>query len=447
VTASWVFLALAIWGALWTLVSYRPPHHPPWFMVVGFFASWLTTEGAPIHLLVQVAGTIVFAFLGAFEAWPGWLGLAITLGSWFGLAASVKGSLGTRQVFHEALDAATTEPVGHLAPRIEWSRVFLPFHFRRRGVKRVRNLEYVPGGGKRHQLDIYHRPGDRGAPVLLQIHGGAWMISNKDEQGKPLQYRLASQGWICVAINYRLAPKAPWPAQLLDAKRALAWVRENIAEYGGDPDYIVVTGGSAGGHLSAMMGLTANDPRWQPGFEDVDTSVKAMIPFYGVFDWTNSTGLRDQGFVEFLERYVVKEPFETHRDIYELASPMSHVKADAPPALVVHGDLDTLAPVEVAREFVRRLRATSTAPVAYVELAGAHHAFDIFNSIRTLQSVAGVEQFLNWLVATYPPAARSRAGADRTDSAPPAAAVNGRTPTASTEPSCAPPVHGAPGRS
>ena len=85
--------------------------------------------------------------------------------------------------------------------------------------------------------------------MLLQVHGGAWTIGNKDQQGIPLMQHLAAKGWVCVAINYRLAPRDPFPAQIIDVKRAIAWVRENIAEYGGDPDYIAITGGSAGGHL------------------------------------------------------------------------------------------------------------------------------------------------------------------------------------------------------
>ena len=84
--------------------------------------------------------------------------------------------------------------------------------------------------------------------------------------------QLAAQGWVCVAINYRLAPRDPFPAQIIDVKRALAWIREHIADHGGDPDYVAITGGSAGGHLAALAALTANDPAYQPGFEDADTT-------------------------------------------------------------------------------------------------------------------------------------------------------------------------------
>ena len=111
--------------------------------------------------------------------------------------------------------------------------------------------------------------------MLLQVHGGAWILGKKDQQGIPLMQHLAAQGWVCVAINYRLSPRDPWPAQAIDVKQAIAWIREHIAEYGGDPDYIAITGGSAGGHLTALTALTPNDPEWQPGFEDADTSVAA----------------------------------------------------------------------------------------------------------------------------------------------------------------------------
>lgn len=413
-TASWVYLLLAVWGALWTLVSFRPPTRPPIVMALGFFASWSTTEAAPIHLVVQVAGTAVFAWFGAFSAWPGWVGLVISLGSWAALGASIKGSFRTRSTFEAAFDdalgagwRATITTHAPEARRLEWSRVWLPFRFKRREVRRVRNLSYDPDGSKKHRLDVYHRADTpAGAPVLLQIPGGAWMISNKDQQAMPLLYRLAADGWVCVAINYRLSPKATWPEHVVDCKRALAWVREHVAEYGGNPDAIVVTGGSAGGHLTALLGLTANDPEWQPGFEDADTTVQAMVPFYGVYDWTNRYRLRTRdGLDDILRKYVVKRSREEAPDVYDKASPCSHLRPDAPPALIVHGDLDTLAPVAEARKFAADLRAISHSPVVYVELAGAHHAFEVFNSIRTLQTVAAVEEYLAWVVSAAAAAA------------------------------------------
>jgi acetyl esterase/lipase len=444
VIVSWVFLDIAIWGALWTWVSFHPPRRPPLWLAIGFFVAWATTEMAPILLLATLIASAVLVWHGALDFWPGWLALAIAVPSWFALVASIKGSFGTRRVFEEALDVslskgwrrrASPDRVA-LARRLEWRRVFLPFHFRRRGVRRIRNLQYVDDGTRRHRLDVYSRVGVRNAPVVLQIHGGGWIIGNKDQQGLPLMYRLAAEGWVCVTINYRLSPKATWPDHLVDCKRALGWIREHIADYGGDPDYVVVTGGSAGGHLTAMVALTANDPQWQPGFETVDTSVRAMIPFYGVYDWTDRLRLRDHdGLHDILERHIVKRSRADAPEVYDVASPMSHIHRDAPPALVVHGDLDRLAVVEEAREFVQRLRATSASPVVYVELAGAHHAFEVFNSIRTLQTVAGVEEFLTWLTAAYPRGERSPSAGVPSRSEAPDAGATDPTPTVHTAPS------------
>jgi acetyl esterase/lipase len=409
---SWWFLGLAVWGALWTLVSFRPPGRPGWLMITGFFAAWATTELAPIHLILQIAFTGGFVAAGALEHWPGWLGLAISIVSWIALGSSVQGALRTDRVFTDAMratlgpawDADLDPTMERAGRRINWFRVLLPFWFKRRGVRRVKNLPYAGDTLRRHRLDVYHRTDvTSGAPVLLQIHGGAWVISNKDQQAQPLLYHLAARGWACVSINYRLSPRATWPDHVIDCKRALAWVREHIAEYGGDPDYVVVTGGSAGGHLTALMGLTANDPVFQPGFESVDTSVKAMIPFYGVYDWTGEAiTRRDLGLRDMLERYVVKQKFADAPDVFAAASPLRRIHPDAPPALIVQGDLDTLAPVAVARQFVEELRAVSTEPVVYVELKGAHHAFEVFNSVRTLRTIAGVDMFLAWLVSAVP---------------------------------------------
>jgi acetyl esterase/lipase len=429
VTVSWWYFALSVWGALFTIVALRPPKRPIALVGLTFFAAWLATELAIVHLAWQLTATIVFVRLGALDDWPGWAGLAITFASWCGMFGMIVAAYRTRAVFNEALDDALgpqwrdrVEPgdATEVHVGIEWARVFLPFRFKRKGVERTRDLQYVDDGRRRHRLDVYRsRETPAGAPVLLQIHGGGWMIGNKEQQGLPIMYHLASRGWVCVAINYRLSPKATWPDHLVDCKRAMQWIREHIAEFGGDPNYVVVTGGSAGGHLTAMMGLTANDPQFQPGFEDVDTRVRAMVPFYGIFDWRDRFGIRGKrdplrkGF----ERYIVKQRRHDAFDVYDQASPMSHISPDDPPSLVVHGTLDTLAPVQEAREFVRMMREVSRQPTVYVELRGAHHAFEIFHSIRELHTVAGVDQFLAWVLSVDPPAARAsgRAGGAGTE--------------------------------
>ncbi|OBI44643.1 esterase [Mycobacterium kyorinense] len=258
------------------------------------------------------------------------------------------------------------------------------------------DISYGPYGSRNH-LDIWRRPDlDRGgrAPVLLQVPGGAWMVGSKRQQAYPLMSHLAELGWVCVAINYRLSPRSTWPDHLIDVKRALAWTREHIAEYGGDPDWIAITGGSAGGHLSALAAVTANDPQFQPGFESADTSVRAAVPFYGVYDFTATDSSMHPLMVPSLAKYVFKLSRTETADAFRAASPISYVSQDAPPFFVLHGRNDSLIPVEQARAFSARLREVSRNPVVYAELPFAQHAFDIFGSTRAAHAAVAVEQFL-----------------------------------------------------
>jgi acetyl esterase/lipase len=250
--------------------------------------------------------------------------------------------------------------------------------------------------GSRNYLDIWRRPDlDRGgrAPVLLQVPGGAWMVGNKRQQAYPLMSHLAELGWVCVAINYRLSPRSTWPDQIVDVKRALAWTKEHIAEYGGDPDWVAITGGSAGGHLSSLAALTANDPQFQPGFEDADTSVRAAVPFYGLYDFTRTDAIHPM-MAPMLGKYVFKLRRAELREAFRVASPITYVSAEAPPFFVLHGRNDSLIPVEQGRAFSARLRELSRQPVVYAELPFAQHAFDIFGSARATHAALAVEQFL-----------------------------------------------------
>lgn len=251
--------------------------------------------------------------------------------------------------------------------------------------------------GRANHLDIWRRPDfdpNGKAPVLFQIPGGAWTTGNKRGQAHPLMSHLAELGWICVAINYRHSPRNTWPDHIIDIKRALTWAKTHIVEYGGDPNFIAITGGSAGGHLSSLAALTPNDPRFQPGFEDADTAVQAAVPFYGVYDFTRVEDAMHPSMPDLLERWVVKRPHSTDLQTYVDASPVHHVNADAPPFFVLHGRNDSLVPVEQARAFVARLRAASTQPVVYAELPFTQHAFDILGSVRAAHAAVAVEQFL-----------------------------------------------------
>jgi acetyl esterase/lipase len=409
----WVFLAVSLWGALFTWVAIRPPQRPRWLNVAVFFAGWLTSELAAHHVAWQAVATIAFVWAGALEAWPGWLGLGITLASWAGLLASLRTARGARDVVERSLvEVLGPDYASRVHPEVAQRHAAAPpprlqrvnpFRFRDPGVRVVGDLAYAPEHGHRGLLDVYvPSAGASRAPVLFQIHGGGWMIGEKRQQALPLMMHLARRGWVCVSANYRLSPKATFPDHVVDCKRALRWIRDHVAEHGGDPDFVVVTGGSAGGHLSSLLALTANDPAFQPGFEEADTRVEGCVPFYGVYDFTNAYGTQpDDGILKMLERFVMKRPFATHRDEYEQASPMHRIHAGAPPFLVIHGTHYSLAPVAEARVFVELLRKTSRAAVGYVELPAAQHAFEVFHSPRTSHVIQAVDRFLASLYSEY----------------------------------------------
>ena len=257
--------------------------------------------------------------------------------------------------------------------------------------------------GRANHLDIWRRPDldpTGKAPVLFQIPGGAWTTGNKRGQAHPLMSHLAELGWVCVAINYRHSPRNTWPDHIVDVKRALAWVKTHISEYGGDPNFVAITGGSAGGHLSSLAALTPNDPQLQPGFEDADTRVQAAVPFYGVYDFTRVEDAMHPMMLPLLERMVVKQPQATNLTSYIAASPVTHVSAGAPPFFVLHGRNDSLVPVEQARGFVARLRQVSKQPIVYAELPFTQHAFDMLGSARAAHAAVAVEQFLAEIYAT-----------------------------------------------
>ena len=200
-------------------------------------------------------------------------------------------------------------------------------------------------------------------------------------------------------------------------KRCLAWVRAHAERYGGDPGFVCITGGSAGGHLSALAALSAGDRALQPGFEEADTSVAACVPFYGVYDFLDRDGLRGaRRWRPSSSAACCSCPPGEARTRWEAASPLYRVHAGAPPFFVIHGDPRHPRRVEEARLFVEALRGVSRAPVVYLELPGAQHAFDTFHSVRCAHAIAAVETFLEHLrearaQGAEPGARREAAGA------------------------------------
>ncbi len=364
-------LASLVWNAV------RPPRG----LLTGpaFAAATFAAEMGLVLALLSLASLALFVSAGAAASTTGLAGLALHA---IALAGAVV--LEVRALGAVAIAIATLKPIGALTVpgRLGW-RV-RPIAIAHRGVERIDDLQYGPAGA-RNRLDVYRPKGSTvSRPVLLQLHGGAWVFGSKRVQARPLMLHLAAAGWVCAPITYRLSPRAQWPAHLDDCRLALRWLIEHVADYGGDPRRIVVTGGSAGGHLAAMLALT------EPA------GIAGCVPFYAPLDLTRLFA------PDPLAEWICKSVFGCavdDRETLEKASPIARVHAGAPPFLVIQGTADNLVPVDQARTFVKALSAVSKKPVLYAELPGAVHAFDVFRGPRTAATVAAVHRFAEWAVS------------------------------------------------
>jgi acetyl esterase/lipase len=325
--------------------------------------------------------------------------LGATARSWFEPGNAEVRKL-ERDSTHNVVEAALRGVVRAEDLAIEWpapesAPPLWKFRQHRRSVYRT-SVRY--GNLPSQLLDVWRRkdlPAEP-APVLIFVPGGAWVHGSRLLQGYALMSHLAEMGWVCLSIDYRVAPHHRWPAHLTDVKTAIAWARANVDKFGGDRNFVAVAGCSAGGHLSALAGLTANDPEMQCELPDgSDTSVDAVVGIYGRYDWEDRSTAERARFVDFLERVVVGRKIAKHPDIFRKASPIARVHKDAPPFLVIHGTGDSVIPVEQARSFVAKLRAASHSVVSYVELPGAGHAFDMIDGARTGSMATAIGLFLN----------------------------------------------------
>ena len=262
-------------------------------------------------------------------------------------------------------------------------------------VKVEPHLVYARYGGRKLHLDIYHPAKGIGPfPGVVFIHGGGWI------GGSPLQFRrqaayLASKGFVASTVEYRLSGEAPYPAAVYDCKAAVRWMRANAGKYKISPQQIAVAGGSAGGHLAALLGTT-NGIRaleGKGGNASSSSRVQAVVAFNGIYDFVSlaekSPSQRLIGAVvpKFLGGTLQEVP-----EIYVEASPVAHVSSSDPPFLLLHGTADTTAPYSQALEMQKALERSGVR-VKLFSAKGANHGF--FNSPPYYQpTLERMEEFL-----------------------------------------------------
>ncbi|RLN95101.1 hypothetical protein BBJ28_00000090 [Nothophytophthora sp. Chile5] len=262
-----------------------------------------------------------------------------------------------------------------------------------------------------------HRDAMPNAPILLFVHGGGWIIGSRVNPPLPFVHQVATLGWVVCVIDYQLSPRVAFPEHLIDSKRAIAYLREHARkQFDANPNFIVAAGESAGGHLASLLALTSTDKSFQPGFEDVDTSVCGCIDTYGVHDFKDRNGLhfykdKDHSFQHFVELMVMQKKLSESDVAFESASPISWLGEDKthqlmraiPPFLVAHGTFDTVVPCDDSRLFFEQLQSyrqrTLDHPVGgvsdvFLEIPGAHHAFNYLLSPRAFAYGQAVCAFL-----------------------------------------------------
>ena len=248
------------------------------------------------------------------------------------------------------------------------------------------DLPYAGTDNKRQQLDLY-LPKSRQAgvklPVLVFVHGGAWLAGDKS-QGRGQVLRFVAEGKCAgVSIGYRLSSEAQWPAQIHDCKAAIRWIKAHAKEHNLDPDRIVVQGSSAGGHLVAVLGTSAGVPEMDGSLgpdTNQNTKVAGVIDFFGPTDVSQMDAQRlpdgqKHDSADSPESKLLGAPVQTVPDKVRSANPITYVDPTDPPFLLVHGDKDPLVPHGQSELLAAALKKANVPHELHTVPGGGHGGF------------------------------------------------------------------------
>jgi acetyl esterase/lipase len=246
------------------------------------------------------------------------------------------------------------------------------------GAQVHRDVSYVTGGGERQQLDLFLPATAARVPLVVWIHGGAFRTGSK-HQHVPLW--LLDEGYAVAAINYRLSGEAVFPAQIEDCKAVVRWLRASAGRYGIDSGRIAAWGESAGGHLAAMLGVTAGVRAFDVGDNlRVSSRVQAVIDFFGPTDFLQMDAHRPPGGIEHdapdsPESLVIGGPIQENKNLVARANPITYVSRGAPPFLIVHGHSDPLVPHHQSALLATALENAGVPVTFYTVTGGGHGRF------------------------------------------------------------------------
>ena len=238
-------------------------------------------------------------------------------------------------------------------------------------IRVERDVKFLPEGRKQ-KADLYfplEMPKDKKLPAILMIHGGGWSGGQRDAKREiNIGSTLARNGYVAMSIDYLLSDKkqAVWPTNLWDCKTAVRWLRKHAERLGIDPDRIGVLGGSAGGHLAAMVALTTPNDGLDPVQPDAEIScgVKCCVDMYGIAD------IGTYHDVTMLGKTFVEAP-----ELYRAASPVTYVRSNSPAVLILHGTADTTVNVKQSENFAEVLKRAGAEHKLTI-IPEAVHSFD-----------------------------------------------------------------------
>jgi acetyl esterase/lipase len=242
-------------------------------------------------------------------------------------------------------------------------------------IRVTRDIEYARVGDISLKLDLYVPANSKSPPLVVWVHGGAWRGGSR---ANPSVLPLTGGGWAIASLDYRLSPVAPFPAQVYDIKGAIRYLRATADEHGIDANRIAVAGGSAGGHLAALVGVT-NGVKELEGeigdYRDRSSDVQAIVVFYGA---SNLTRILAQSTPHGLEirtpalELLFGGPPESKQNLARLASPVFHVDKRDPPLLWFHGDQDPQMPINQAHELIGAYKKQGLPATLEVVYGGGH---------------------------------------------------------------------------
>ncbi|MCC9603313.1 alpha/beta hydrolase [Stieleria sp. JC731] len=245
-------------------------------------------------------------------------------------------------------------------------------------VKLIDNVSYRSGSNAcKLDLLIPKNLGDSTRPAIVFVHGGGWRNGDKRRGyffSGAIEY--AQKGYVCATINYRLTGEAPFPACIEDTKCAIRFLRANADKYHIDPDLIGAYGNSAGAHLVSMLGLATKEAGLEGDgpHQDQSSAVQAVVASATPTDFLNWSG-KETSIRQLEQRFRSSE--KPAKELASLSSPITHVSADAPPFLLIHGTADRTVPYRQGKSFHDALKKAGAKDVELITIEGAGHG--VFN--------------------------------------------------------------------